>query len=68
VVTDANTGGRFNRYAYANNSPYRCIDPDGRIVETAIDVISLGLSVAAFNAIPSWANGRADTIVTPALA
>ncbi|GAB3447370.1 RHS repeat-associated core domain-containing protein [Massilia solisilvae] len=30
VVTDANTGGSFNRYAYANNSPYKYIDPDGR--------------------------------------
>jgi RHS repeat-associated protein len=30
VVTDANTGGSFNRYAYANNSPYKYVDPDGR--------------------------------------
>jgi len=26
VVTDANTGGSFNRYAYANNSPYKYIE------------------------------------------
>ncbi len=30
MTTDANTGGSFNRYAYANNSPYKYIDPDGR--------------------------------------
>ena len=30
VVTDANTGTSFNRYTYANNSPYKYIDPDGR--------------------------------------
>jgi RHS repeat-associated protein len=30
VITDANTGGSFNRYAYAQNNPYRYIDPDGR--------------------------------------
>jgi len=30
VSTDANTGSSFNRYAYANNNPYRYIDPDGR--------------------------------------
>jgi RHS repeat-associated protein len=30
VTTDANTGGSFNRYAYANNSPYKYVDPDGR--------------------------------------
>lgn len=30
VTTDANTGGSFNRYNYANNNPYNYIDPDGR--------------------------------------
>jgi RHS repeat-associated protein len=30
VLTDANTGASFNRYNYANNSPYKYIDPDGR--------------------------------------
>jgi RHS repeat-associated protein len=32
VTTDANTGGSFNRYAYANSSPYKYVDPDGREV------------------------------------
>ena len=30
VVTDASSGKSFNRYAYANNNPYKYIDPDGR--------------------------------------
>ena len=30
VTTDADTGSSFNRYVYANNSPYRFTDPDGR--------------------------------------
>ncbi|MEZ0469592.1 RHS repeat-associated core domain-containing protein [Luteimonas salinilitoris] len=30
VTADANTGGNFNRYWYANNNPYKSIDPDGR--------------------------------------
>ena len=30
VMTDASTGGSFNRYAYANNNPYKYTDPDGR--------------------------------------
>jgi hypothetical protein len=30
VTTDANTGGSFNRYAYAANNPFKYTDPDGR--------------------------------------
>ncbi|WP_426107513.1 RHS repeat-associated core domain-containing protein [Massilia sp. TSP1-1-2] len=30
VTTDAENGSSFNRYAYANNSPYKYVDPDGR--------------------------------------
>jgi len=30
VVTDANTGGSFNRYTYVGNNPYKYVDPDGR--------------------------------------
>ena len=49
MTTDANTGGSFNRYAYANNSPYKYIDPDGRsaldIGFLAVDVFKLGIAV-----------------------
>jgi hypothetical protein len=31
VKPDTNTGENFNRYSYANNSPYRYTDPDGRL-------------------------------------
>jgi RHS repeat-associated protein len=34
VLTNANTGGAFNRYVYAVNNPYSYTDPDGRAVES----------------------------------
>jgi len=33
VTADPNTGANFNRYKYANNNPYKYIDPDGRAEE-----------------------------------
>lgn len=36
MTADGNTGGNFNRYWYANNNPYKFIDPDGRAVERVV--------------------------------
>jgi RHS repeat-associated protein len=38
VVSDMNSGGNFNRYWYANNSPYRYRDPDGRFAGIAVGI------------------------------
>lgn len=45
VGVDAGNLHTFNRYAYAANSPYVYVDPDGRFFETGFDVFSAGLSL-----------------------
>jgi hypothetical protein len=51
VTTDANTGDSFNRYVYANSSPYKYIDPDGRSPEdwlpAGAPAVALGKSMGA---------------------
>lgn len=40
IVTEVNTGNSFNRYTYANNNPYKYVDPDGRFSErTCADMV-----------------------------
>jgi hypothetical protein len=55
---EANLHG-FNRYAYGNNNPYKFKDPNGEVAETILDVVSLGLSIAAFKSDPTLLNGLA---------
>lgn len=57
VGVDENNVHSHNRYAYGNNNPYKFVDPTGNIAETALDVVSLGLSIAQYNQDPSILNG-----------
>ncbi|MEM1025991.1 MAG: RHS repeat-associated core domain-containing protein [Myxococcota bacterium] len=40
-----------NRYIYSRQNPYKYVDPDGRIVETVSDAVSLGMGV---HSVLSW--------------
>jgi RHS repeat-associated protein len=70
VTTDANTGSSFNRYAYANNSPYRYIDPDGRntvedFLPKGAPIVALGNSIAAIVVIAEGVmTGNASMVTT----
>ncbi len=59
----------FNRYSYAANNPYKYTDPTGNIFETAVDVVSVGLSVSALVSEPTWGNagGLAYDILATAI-
>jgi RHS repeat-associated protein len=61
VLTDANTGSSFNRYVYANNSPYRYIDPDGRDPEHAY--VPGGLTSAEYKRVNAEAGGVVARVV-----
>ena len=39
----------FNRYAYANNNPYKYVDPDGRYADLAIEAVSLSIGAHSFS-------------------
>jgi len=49
VRVNSNTGGNWNRYAYAGNSPYKFVDPDGRaffLVVPVVEAILIGSGVS----------------------
>ena len=46
----------FNRYAYANNNPYKFKDPTGNVAESVWDLASFALSVAILRGDPNLSN------------
>ena len=47
----------WSPYSYCQANPVKYTDPNGEVVETAVDVVSVGLSAYDFCKDPSWANG-----------
>lgn len=47
----------FNRYAYANNNPYKYVDLNGKWAEEAVGGLSLAISINVFRKDPSIFNG-----------
>ena len=47
----------WSPYSYCQANPVKYTDPNGEVVETAVDVVSVGLSAYDFYKDPSWANG-----------
>jgi uncharacterized protein RhaS with RHS repeats len=47
VVTDWDSGSSFNRYVYAQNNPYKYVDPDGRFGFLAFLATPPGLAITA---------------------
>lgn len=58
-------GGDFNRYAYARNNPYRYTDSTGQYVETAWDLVNVGIGLRSFGANVSegnWGGAALDAV------
>jgi len=66
VVTDTQTGKSFNRYVYANNSPYRFKDPDGRWAEDLVLGIP-SLAIGSASLVNNWRQGNLGAAAVDAI-
>ena len=58
LVTDAKTGGHFNRYVYADSNPYKYTDPDGRS-PWHVGLKALDLAVSSIEIMSAFHTGGA---------
>ncbi len=57
-VTADNVGGNFNRYWYANNNPYKFVDPDGRFGHIVAGAVVGALIGGGIEAVKQIRSGR----------
>jgi RHS repeat-associated protein len=61
VATDADGGGHFNRYAYAESNPYKFVDPDGRAAECTGTRVPSGCGLV-YNTVGTYVRPAHDTV------
>ncbi|MGO1070760.1 RHS repeat-associated core domain-containing protein [Lysobacter sp. CA199] len=65
VTASSGTGANFNRYKYANNNPYRFIDPDGRYAcqATKTQCLQFDRGMTLINKALANSKGNAKTLL-----
>ena len=66
VTTDANTESSFNRYNYANNNPYKYIDPDGRHLAVIVALKVADAAITGVELYGAWQTGGASSLAVAA--
>lgn len=62
VAADPNNTKTMNRYAYANNNPYRYTDPDGQLPIAVLGVAAIGAALTAYDSYQAYKEGGVQAL------